>query len=70
MRREATQYIEPSAVAMIHAGLGDKDSAFTWLERAYAERDYHLRFLKVAPYWGPLRSDPRFARLLAKVHLE
>jgi tetratricopeptide (TPR) repeat protein len=66
----ARGYVCPSAVALIHASLGDKDAAFAWLERAYEERDYLLRFLKVAPYWDSLRSDPRFARLLQRLRLE
>jgi eukaryotic-like serine/threonine-protein kinase len=68
--RAAQGRVSPSSVALIHAGLGDKDAAFAWLDKAYAERDFPLRHLKVAPYWDSLRSDPRFARLLQRVHLE
>jgi hypothetical protein len=68
--RAAREYVYPTSVALLHASLGDNDAAFAWLERAYAERDWYLRFQKVAPYWDSLRSDPRFAPLLERLHLD
>jgi tetratricopeptide (TPR) repeat protein len=56
-------------VALVYAGLGEKDSAFEWLEKAYAVRDKGLTFLKVDPCLDPLRSDPRFQDLLRRVRL-
>jgi tetratricopeptide (TPR) repeat protein len=56
-------------VALIHAGLGEKDQAFEWLEKAYEERHQGLSFLKVDPALDPLRSDPRFQDLLRRVNL-
>jgi tetratricopeptide (TPR) repeat protein len=55
-------------VAFIHAGLGEKDQAFEWLEKAYEERDQGLSFLKVDPPLDPLRSDPRFQDLLRRMN--
>ena len=54
-------------VSLIYAGLGDKDSAFEWLEKASEVRDKGLTFLKVDPCLDPLRSDPRFPALLRRV---
>ncbi len=54
-------------VALVYAGLGNKDQAFSWLERAYEERFYRLAYLKVEALWDPLRSDSRFADLLRRV---
>jgi TolB-like protein/Tfp pilus assembly protein PilF len=51
-------------IAAVHAALGDKDSAFQWLERAYEDRN--VWFLKVHPFLDPLRGDPRFTGLLRK----
>ncbi len=51
-------------------GLGQKDQAFKWLEKAYEERDFWITFIKVAPYFDSLRSDPRFKILLKKMNLE
>jgi len=56
-------------VALVYAGLGEKDSAFEWLDKAYAVRDKGLTFLKVDPCLDPLRSDPRFQDLLRRVGL-
>ena len=40
-----TKYVPPYAMALISAGLGQRESAFTWLERAYDARDVHLIYL-------------------------
>ena len=53
----------------IYAGLGNKDQAFKWLEKAYEERDVWLMNLKVDPVFARLRSDKRFPDLLARAGL-
>ena len=60
-------YVAPKGVALVYAGLGDKDSMFDWLEKAYDGRDIGLTFLKVEPRWDPFRSDPRFVNLMRRV---
>ena len=60
------RYVPPYALALVHAGLGDADAAFEWLERAYAARDVHLMFLTVDVKWDRYRTDPRFGDLLAR----
>ena len=60
------RYVPPTAIALIHLGLGDREETFAWLERAYQERDVHLIFLPVDPKWDTVRSDPRFASLLTR----
>jgi TolB-like protein/DNA-binding winged helix-turn-helix (wHTH) protein/tetratricopeptide (TPR) repeat protein len=57
-------YVPPSHVALVHAGLGDRQAVFDWLDKAYAARDVHLIFLTVDPKWDPYRADPRFDALL------
>jgi TolB-like protein/DNA-binding winged helix-turn-helix (wHTH) protein/Tfp pilus assembly protein PilF len=61
-----TRYVPPYAMALIHAGLGERDAAFAWLERAYAARDVHLIFLTQDPKWDGYRGDPRFQALLSR----
>ena len=56
-------------VALLYARLGDKDQAFSWLERAYAVRTFELLFLKVGPEWDSLRGDSRFQDLLRRIGL-
>jgi tetratricopeptide (TPR) repeat protein len=58
------RFVPPYAVAIAHAGLGDREAVFAWLERALAARDVHLVFLPVDPKWDPYRDDPRFLDLL------
>jgi serine/threonine-protein kinase len=62
-------YVPPSLLAEIHAALGDKDKAFSWLEKAYEEHDSFLVRLKVEPALDPLRSDRRFGELLHRMNL-
>ncbi len=60
------RYVPPYAMALITAGLGDKDATFAWLDRAYDARDVHLMFLTVDPKWDPFRADARFQSLLER----
>jgi serine/threonine-protein kinase len=62
-------YVPAGRIAYIPVGLGDKDGAFAWLEKAYDERSDTLVFLKVEPRYDSLRADPRFADLLRRVGL-
>jgi serine/threonine protein kinase/tetratricopeptide (TPR) repeat protein len=55
-------------VAVVYAGLGEKDQAFEWLERAYKAHDKGMCFLKIDPPLDPLRSDPRFQDLLRRMN--
>jgi tetratricopeptide (TPR) repeat protein len=66
---ENRRYVSPYTVAAIYTGLGDKDQAFKWLERAYEERDVWLMNLKVDPVFAKLRSDKRFQDLLTRAGL-
>ena len=59
------RYVPPYAMALVYAGLGQCDSAFEWLDRAYAARDVHLVFLP-DPKWDDLREDPRFRALVER----
>lgn len=60
-------YVSPYFMAGIYAGLGEKDHAFEWLNRAYEEREWMQ--LKLDPFLDSLRSDPRFHQLLSRMNL-
>lgn len=53
----------------VYAWRGAKDLAFTWLERAYTQRDSDLTYIKYEPFLARLRDDPRFAAMLEKMKL-
>ncbi|MDT4953494.1 MAG: eukaryotic-like serine/threonine-protein kinase [Acidobacteriota bacterium] len=63
------RYISPYSIALIYIGLGEKDLAFDWLDRAYKERDESYIHLKVDPRLDDLRSDPRFIERLRLIKL-
>jgi serine/threonine protein kinase/TolB-like protein len=56
-------------IALIYAGLGDKERALEWLEKAYQARDNQMIHLKVDPEWDTLRSEARFNDLLRRMRL-
>jgi TolB-like protein len=62
-----TQFVPALHIARVYTGLGEKDQAFKWLDRAYEERDFLLIYLNVDPDFAPLRSDPGFATLVRRV---
>jgi tetratricopeptide (TPR) repeat protein len=69
MGRSEKEYVPSDAIALIYAGLGEKDRAFVWLNRAENERQPWLVLLKVDPRFDALRSDPRFKDLVRGVGL-
>lgn len=62
------RYVSPFAFALIHAGVGESDRAFDWLERAYGERSDTMAVLRVYPLMEGLRKDRRFASLIGRVN--
>jgi eukaryotic-like serine/threonine-protein kinase len=66
--RSKQKYVSAVNMAIIYVGLGEKDKAFEWLEKAYEERS--IGAPKVNPIWDPLRSDPRFTDLLRRMNLQ
>ena len=70
LQRSKTSFVPAYTIARIHAGLGDKDQAFQWLDRAVEDHSELLMFLLVDPEIDNLRSDPRMDGLLARVGLK
>jgi serine/threonine-protein kinase len=67
--RSKRRYVPPTLFAFVYTGLGEKDRAFEWLDRAFDERDSVLVLLNAEPMFGPLRSDPRFVQLARRIGL-
>lgn len=65
-----TKYVPAVYIALVYVGLGDKDKAFQWLDRAYDERCEYLVYLPTEPLADPLRQDPRFARFISRLGLK
>jgi eukaryotic-like serine/threonine-protein kinase len=65
----AERYFSPYHIALIYAGLGAKDEALDWLDKAVEQRADYLVFLNVDPRLSALHSEPRFAGLLERVGL-
>jgi len=62
------QVVSATGIALIYAGLREKEQALDWLEKAYAEHDYWLAFVKVEPRFALLHDHPRFQDLLRRMN--
>lgn len=63
------QYVSPFGIALVDMGLGQKEAALAWLERAYEVHDYQLTGLVGDFRLNPLHSDPHFQDLVRRVGL-
>jgi tetratricopeptide (TPR) repeat protein len=69
-RQFATDYVSPYVIATIYAGLGDRDKAFEFLDKAYRDRSLYLSWhIRADLRIDNLRSDPRFRVLLRRMGL-
>ncbi len=64
-----TSWVTPYLAAIICLATGDKDQAFAWLNKAFAERSDQLLYLNVDPVFDGVRHDPRFRLLTQRVGL-
>ncbi len=64
------EYIPPFYFAKIHSGLGNKDQALDWLDKAYEEHDISLVHIKTDETLDDLRSESRYISLLEKMSLK
>jgi len=67
--RAKREYVSPLYQAIVYAGLGEKDAAFSGLQAAFEERATDMLGLKTGALYDPLRSDPRFDDLLKRMGL-
>jgi TolB-like protein/DNA-binding winged helix-turn-helix (wHTH) protein/Tfp pilus assembly protein PilF len=66
MQRSKREYVSPTNVALVYIGLGDREQALSWLEKAYREHSPYLSVLR-EPIFDEVRSDPRFVDLANRV---
>jgi TolB-like protein/Tfp pilus assembly protein PilF/DNA-binding winged helix-turn-helix (wHTH) protein len=69
-RRAKRGFVPAAAFINPYLALHDYDDAFSWFDRACAEQSGILQFLKVHPFFDPIRGDPRFRDLLHRVGLD
>jgi hypothetical protein len=70
-QKSAKVNVSPYFVATLYAALGDKDTAFKFLEKAYREKSLDISWhLKADLRIDNLRSDPRYQSLLHRVGLQ
>ena len=62
-------YVSPLEMAQIYVALGNDEKAFQLLEKAYADRSFHLVNLNVSPHFKSVSSNPRFQELLRRIGL-
>jgi tetratricopeptide (TPR) repeat protein len=65
-QRSEQSYVSPYSLALIHAGLGDKERALLCLKAAYEHRNEMFGFVKTSPEFDGLRSQARFTNLLRR----
>jgi TolB-like protein/Tfp pilus assembly protein PilF len=63
------RYVSPTIIATVHLGLGEKEKAFDWLEKAYEDRDIVFWWIDVNgdQLYDSVRNEPRFQALMQKV---
>ncbi|MGO9948153.1 MAG: tetratricopeptide repeat protein [Steroidobacteraceae bacterium] len=59
----------PYLIAQVYAFRGESDEAFTWLDRAYAQKDPSLVLVKSQPMFSKLEGDARYKAFLRKMNL-
>jgi tetratricopeptide (TPR) repeat protein len=69
-KMDRDSWVSPVHLARVHLGLGERDKAFEYLEKAFQRRDQLVLWIKVDPRFDPIRSDSRFVALLRGMKLE
>ncbi len=69
-KRQRTGYVPAGAFVNAYLGLGDYEQTFVWLDKATQERANLLEYVKVHPFFDPLRGDPRFTELVHRIGLD
>ena len=64
-----SRYVNPSVLARVYGALGERDRAFECIERSIADRSLVASWLR-GPEFEPIRSDPRFKAILARLGLK
>lgn len=69
MELPKNKYVPPLDMAVIYTGLGERDQALRWLQKAHEEHAAYFPAINVDPVFDVLRSDPRFQNLVDRIRL-
>ena len=64
------EHVSPFFIALVYAGLNDKEKALEWLQKSYEEKSGSVRYLKMEPRLQNLRNEPRYTELMKKIGLD
>lgn len=67
LKASTEKYVSPYSIALIYNALGHGEKALDYLEKAFAEKDVRMVWLKVEPKWNNLRSELRFIDLMKRM---
>ena len=67
LRDPSRRYLPAYSIAMVYAGLADKEQTISWLNRGYEEKNDDMIYMKIEPALDPFRSDPRIQDLIRRV---
>jgi len=62
-------FVSPYDIASVYAGLGEKEQALAWINRADEARAVMIPFAGIDPLLNPLRAEPRFEAIVRRVGL-
>lgn len=69
LEKRKTTFLPSTQIALVYAGLGEKETAWAWMEQAFDDRGWLVDEMGVDPLFDAFRSDPRFQELLRKMKL-
>ncbi len=69
LEKRKSVYLPPTQIAIVYSGLGEKETAWAWMEQAWNDRAWLIDEMAVDPLFDAFRSDPRFADLVRKMNL-
>ena len=66
--RSQQPYVPAYAIALVYAGLRERDNSIKWLQKAFEDRSTSMAFVKLDPELSVLHSDPQFEQLAQRVN--
>jgi adenylate cyclase len=68
LEKRKTQFLPPTQIAIIYAGLGERDTAIAWLERSFEDKAWLIAEMNVNPLFDAFRGDSRFDDLIRRMN--